>query len=269
MIFQPYLKAVSYAPTPRKIATFERRKIAEQNALPLLADMVAADQLSADAEMARRAVQWDAQTIASRAQVAARWRRVRARYHALPEHIRRVVRLTWERYSGPKDTNGLSALIWRVSAEHGASPSDFAHLAPEERLAMTADLNDKARQDDPWTRCTRAFSPEALLWLSPGWEASAEYPSPVLHLHTSHSRYMQLWHAIADYADFGHNADPSGERSRGVVVVGGVTFRFQILYRRPKSNAECPTPWNADLSRRVLFVSIEGEFAFYADEGAA
>lgn len=188
-----------------------------------------------------------------RAQVAARFHRVRARYNALPEHIRRVIRLTLERDCGPRTTEGMSALIRQVAAEHGAAPSDFGDLSEEHRTAMTAELNDQARQDAPWTRCTRAFSPQAVDWLAA----------------SSSSRAMQVWRAIAGHSDFRSDTDPAGDRSSGVVTVEGVSLRFQVLYRRPKSNLECPTPWNADLSRRVLFVSIEGEFAFYNDEAEA
>ena len=194
----------------------------------------------------------DPQAAFERAQVAARWHSVRARYNALPEHIRRVIRLTLERSGAARDTESLSAIIQRVAAEHGAAPSDFAHLSPSERLALTADLNDQARQGSPWTRCSLAFSPLASNWR----EASPQ-------------RCKQLAQAIAGYDSFESATDPAGDRSSGIVSVGGVSFRFQILYRRPTSSLECPTPWNADLSRRVLFVSIAGEFAFYNEQETA
>ena len=85
----------------------------------------------------------------------------------------------------------------------------------------------------------------------------------------SPQRSKQLAQAIAGYDSFESATDPAGDRSSGIVSVGGVSFRFQILYRRPTSSLECPTPWNADLSRRVLFVSIAGEFAFYNEQETA
>lgn len=264
MRFKPSRRPEPYRVTPRKVSAYNRRLVRERDALPLLANVVAADQLPADVEMERRSRQWDAATMERRAWLAAKWRAVRARYYALPPHIRRAVDLSWSRYGGPKDAVNLSGHLWRVAGEHGAAPSDFPHLSPDERLAMTAQLNDRARRDDPMTRCTRAFSGQVLKWLSPGWEACEEYPEPRLHLTTSSARYMELWHAIADYRSFGHNSDPARDRSAGQVSLWGATFRFQIHYLRPKSSEACPTPWNADLTRRVIFVKVEGELASFS-----
>ena len=263
MIFKPSRRPEPYAVTPRKVSAYNRRLVREREALPLLADMVAADQLPADAEMDRRTAQWDRATMERRAWLAARWRTVRARYFALPPHIRRAIDLSWSRYGGPKDAVNLSSHLWRVAGEHGAAPSDFPHLSSDQRREMTAALNDRARRDDPMTRTTRAFSPQVLVWLSPGWEPTELYPAPQLHLTTSSRRYMELWEAIAAYDAFGHNSDPARDRSGGLVTIGDTTFRFQILYLRPKSSEPCPTPWNADLGRRVIFVKVDGELASF------
>lgn len=259
MMFRPSAKSEAYNVTSRKVAAFERRKIREQQALPLFADLVAANQLSAEDEMQRRSRLWDHTERQQRAFKADSWRRARARYYALPAHVRAAVREYWRRYGGPKDAVNLSSVLWHVSAQVAVSGEDFPQLSAQDRREMTADLNDRARRNDPWTRCTRAFSAGALRWLSPGWVASEQYPEPVMHLTTSHTRYMQLWHALAEFSDFGHNADPSGERRAGLVEVDGQLFAFEILYRRPKSPEPCPTPWNADLSRRVLFVRLADE----------
>ena len=261
MMFKRVRRPEPYAVTPRKVAAYNRRLVRERDALPLLADFVAADQLTAEAEMQRRAVIYDAATMERRAWLAGRWRLVRARYFALPAHIRRAIDLSWRRYGGPKDAVNLSSMLWRVAAEHGASPSDFPHLSAEDRRRMTAELNDRARLDDRTTRCSRSFSPQTLAWLSPGWEPSELYPAPQLHLTTSQTRFMELWNAIATYDAFGHNSDPARDRSTGVFEIGGAAFRFQIHYLRPKSSEPSPTPWNADLARRVIFVKVEGELA--------
>lgn len=267
MLFKRAHRSEGYTVTPRKVQAYQRKLVRERQALPLLAEFVEADQRPVDEEMARRCVQWDAATMDRRAWLANRWRAARARYFALPPHIRRAINVAWGRYGGPKDAVNLSSMLWRVAAEHGASPSDFPHLGAAERLGMTAELNDAARRDDPMTRTTRAFSPEVMLWLSPGWEPTEDLPRPRLHLTTSSARYMELWHAIAGYERFGHNSDPQGDRSSGVVTIRGVTFRFQIIYLRPKSSAPSPTPWNADLSRRVIFIKRDGELASFDPAG--
>lgn len=212
-----------------------------------------------------RASRWSPDERDARLQLARRWRATRARYFALPVHIRRALKIEWQRSGGRKDPADLSAAIWRHAAVHGAAPEDFPHLSASIRRHLTADLNDRARRDDPWTRCTRAFSPGALKWLCPAWVAQ-EDSAPQLAQDHCPDLYRELWRAIAEYDSFGPASDPFGERRSGTVTVQGQAFRFELLYRRPGCGQVGPTPWNADLTRRVLWVRLADEHASYSEE---
>lgn len=255
MIFSPASKPRPYEVTSRKVAAFERRKRREREALPLLSAHVADHQVPTEVEMARRTARWDEVAAYMRQAKAAAWRDVRARYYALPPHVRAVLRIEWERFGGPKTSVYLGSLIRRVAGELGACPEDFPELDAAARLALTASINDRARQDDPSARCTRAYSPEVGAWLCPASGSGA--------VGKDLGRFMSLWRAIAAFEAFGPGVDPTGERRAGVVEVDGKRFRFDILPLRPGKELVSPTPWNADLSRRVIWVTFQDELLDY------
>lgn len=202
---------------------------------------------------------WSRPSHAYRRRRADEWRRVRQRIYALPPHIRASIHVEWTRYGEPKEPASLSALVWRVCKKLGAAPEDFPELSPASRQELTAILNDRARLDDPETRCQRIFSAGALLWLAPGWTPRGEAAYPILHVETCDYRLAELTGAIAGYSAFDMRSDPTGERREGRFTLGGAAFVFRIFYRRPGSGQECPTPWNADLSTRLLWVARADE----------
>ena len=249
----------AYNVTPRKIAAFERKKVAERNALPLFAEATAARQISAAEEMQRREGSWSRRVIERRAQIAAEWREVRARFYALPPHIRAEVRERWSRWTGPLTATMQNHIRLEVAKAMPAEPEDFAGILSEaERIAETARLNDIARQREIyWTHWN--YSPGVLLWLSPFFEPTPDQPEPHRHLTTSRGLWARLYHALADYADWGHNTDPSGEHREGAFSIDGQAFRFEITYHRYGSDEPSRVPWNTDLTLRVVWVGLADE----------
>ena len=72
--------------TPRQLSAYERSCRAKREKLPLLAPLIAETQLPAEEEMARRQagdIVWEQR---ARDAHAAKWREVRARPFALPDH---------------------------------------------------------------------------------------------------------------------------------------------------------------------------------------
>ncbi|MFL0419570.1 DUF3768 domain-containing protein [Sphingomonas sp. 179-I 2A4 NHS] len=248
----------AYNVTPRKIAAFERKKVAERNALPLFAAQTAARQISADEEMQRREENWTRRVIERRGQIAAEWREVRARFYALPPHIRAEVRSRWARWTGPLTASMQNHIRREVAKTLTAEPDDFASMSVAERIAETARLNDIARaREFYWTHWD--YSPGLLLWLSPFFEPTPEQPEPHRHLTVSRGLWSRFYHAFADYADWGHNTDPSGEHREGIFTIDAQAFRFEISYHRYDSDEESRVPWNTDLTRRVVWVGLADE----------
>jgi hypothetical protein len=248
----------AYNVTPRKIAAFERKKIAERQALPLFAEATAARQISATEEMQRREENWSRRVIERRAQIAAEWREVRSRFYALPPHIRAQVRERWRTWTGPLTATMQNHMRLEVAKGMTAEPEDFPGMSEADRIAETARLNDEARaREFYWTHWD--YSPGLLLWLSPFFEPTPEQPEPHRHLTVSRGLWARFYHAFADYADWGHNTDPSGEHREGVFNIDGQAFRFEITYHRYGSDEASRVPWNTDLTRRVVWVGLADE----------
>lgn len=214
MRFDSTARYEGYAVTARKVAAFERKKVAQRAALPLFAEATAATQISADEEMQRRIEATERQRQERRNQIAKRRRDLRARALLCPA-----------RACARADRRQVGALHW---------PGD------EQRLAETVRLNDMALADDPWARCERVLSPGVMLWLSPFFMPTNDVPAPRMHLDTSSGRAMQLHYALARFEDFGHNSDPSGEHRAGSFAIEHTSFRFAISYlgrNRPRCRA--------------------------------
>lgn len=259
MRFAPTPRREGYNVTPRKVAAFERKKIAQRDALPLFAEATAATQISAADEMARRIEDAERRTAERRAQLARDWRNVRARFYALPAHVRAPIAAYWSRWTGPANAGNLIYIIQTIAAPIAAEPDDFPQITPEQRHAETIRLNDLALVDSPYARCERILSPGVMLWLSPFFEPSEDVPAPRKYLDTSLGHHAMLHDALAGYDSFGHNSDPSGEHRAGSFQIGGTAFRFAISYHRPKCADVSRVPWSTDLTRRVLWIGLADE----------
>lgn len=252
-----------HAPRPvtsRMVKAYARSCAAKQAALPLLAPLIAEAQLPADAEMERRAVARDNWEASSRSFAAAGWRTVRARLFALPVHARQAV---LARYNSsrwyPRKSGTLSSLIWSVLWSVDVPADTLVPIAPSARIAAIHDLNARARRGDTWTRVRRAYSPGTMAFLAPGFVPDDDYQQPHLNLHTVPGRWSLLYDRIANYGDFSHNVDPSGENRAGVFDALGTGFRFEVLYLSHQGDGPSVAPWNMDLSRRVIWIGLPDE----------
>lgn len=247
--------------TGRKLAAYARSCKAKQDRLPLLAPLIAENQLSPEAEMSRRQANDLIAEQASRDRRAAKWREVRARLFALPSTHRNAV-LAY--YHGsrwlPRNPETLATIIWREVADLPVNPDEVAPFDPATRLALTRSYNDRARAGDPFTRSRRAYSPGAMAWLAPGFEPSCDYARPQLHLHTSRGRWSILHDRVAHYDEFSHNTDPTHERRAGYFEAMGAVFRFEVCHQSPADDfAPSAAPWNLDLSRRAVWLGLADE----------
>lgn len=262
MQFERYTTHAPREVTPRMVAAYARSCAAKQAALPLLAPLIAETQLPVEDEMARRAVMRSAQERSDRAYRAAGWLNVRRRLFALPERARRIV---LDRYHSsrwyPRKSGTLAAIIWSSLKDVRIAAEEVPPVADEVRLEALRALNDRARQGDPYTRSRRAYSPGALRFLAPGFEPTEDEPVARLNLHTSRGRWALLWHGVADFLDFSHNVDPTGERRAGVFDALGLTFRFEVFALNHCDDGEAVAPHLIDLSRRIVWVGLADEVA--------
>lgn len=89
----------TYVPTSRKSAAILRRQAQDRDALPLFAEMIAAEQPSVDQVYARRAAAWEASEREGRATRARDWRRAcRALREIEPIAMRERLRDFWNRH---------------------------------------------------------------------------------------------------------------------------------------------------------------------------
>ncbi|MBU1384793.1 hypothetical protein [Brevundimonas sp. SPF441] len=248
--------------TPRQLSAYERSCRAKREKLPLLAPLIAEAQLPAEEEMARRQagdIVWEQ---SARDAHAAKWREVRTRLFALPDHARAAV---LARYNSsrwfPRNPGLLASLIWDTLKGVAVPASTLVPMPAAERLSAVAALNDRARAGDTNTRCRRAYSPGAMAFLAPGFVPDEEYERPQVYLHVSRGRWCLLWDGVADFVGFTHNIDPSGERRCGVFSALGTPFRFEVFYLSHQDDGDAVAPWNSDLSRRVVWVGCADEIA--------
>lgn len=74
--------------TPRKRAAYARKLQAEQDAMPLFADLIAEQQGSVDDEMTTRLEHWNKRQADQRQRRAMKWREGRQRLRHYPDPIR-------------------------------------------------------------------------------------------------------------------------------------------------------------------------------------
>lgn len=114
MRFKRWPRVSAYEDTARKRAAFHRSQRQQRERLPLLADLIAEQQPSVEAEMARRAVWWPEQQQEDRDRRARAWRRARARLAAYGGNLRPILRQLWRECPYPADPACLLDLLHGV-----------------------------------------------------------------------------------------------------------------------------------------------------------
>jgi hypothetical protein len=111
MRFRRWPRVLAYEDTPRKRAALARSQRAQCEKLPLLRDLIAEQQPSAEAEMTRRAAWWPKAQQGSRDRRAADWRRARRRLAGYGANLRRVLIALWRDCPYPADPAYLLDLL--------------------------------------------------------------------------------------------------------------------------------------------------------------
>lgn len=113
---------------------------------------------------------------------ARHWRSVRTRLCDLPKGVRQSLLERYRTSSMPKESGTLSHLLWR-GITMDVSADEMPFVAPEERTARIADLNDRARSNDMSTRLRKAYSKGFAKFVAGGFVADEDfaYPHPYLH----------------------------------------------------------------------------------------
>lgn len=168
---------------------------------------------------------------------AALWRHARGRLFSLPHHVRAYVRVEWQRTAAPRRHTDLLNLVQHAAARLGAAPSDFSDLTAPARLRLCAELD--------------------FIAMKGGRRANAEWlPSPALSEWLAiddERRQLQLAAALSDLADDLRIQDLKATPVLSTAI-GDAVLTVEIHRRRPDRNQPCDILWNADLSRRVVFV---------------
>lgn len=246
-------------PTGRQLAAYERTKKRKQDALPLLAPLIAETQLPVAEEFERRR-ELIARTDQKMRDMSARhWRDFRKRLYDLPARLRTQVLARYHGGRMPRASGTLSYLLWRELMGVEVAVEEMPTLSQDARLTIIQNLNDRARQGDTWTRYRRAYSEGVMAFLAPGFQPSEDADRPHVVLDVSRGRASLLCERVASYDDFTHNSDPSGERRTGYFEVLGTRFRFEVLYLNTGDDGPATVPWNLDLSRRWVWFGLEDE----------
>lgn len=246
-------------PSTRQLAAYERTKKRKQDALPLLAPLIAENQLSVAQEFERRRALIERTDQKMRDLDASQWRAVRKRLYDLPSRLRAVVLARYHGGRMPREAGTLSYLLWRELMGVQVAADEMPPLSDVARLELIRGINDRARQGDTWTRYRRAYSVGAMAFLAPGFQPSEDADEPHVVLDVSPGRLSLLCDRVAAYDDFSHNTDPSGERRSGYFEILGTRFRFEVLYLNTGDDGPATVPWNIDLSRRWVWFGLEDE----------
>ncbi len=168
---------------------------------------------------------------------AALWRHARGRLFSLPLHVRAYVRVEWQRAAAPRRYTDLLRLVQHAAARLGAAPSDFSDLTASTRLRLCAGLDFIALKGGRRANAEWLPSPALSEWLSIDYE----------------QRQLQLAQALSELAD-----DLPIQTLKVTPVlstsIGDAALTVEIHRLRPDGNQPCDIVWNADLSRRVVFV---------------
>lgn len=116
MRFRRWPRASPYEDTPRKRAALARTQRDQREKLPLLRDLIAEQQPSADADMARRAAWWPRIQQKGRDRRAEDWRRARRQLAGYGDNLRRVIVQLWRDCPYPADPTYLLDLLHGIDA---------------------------------------------------------------------------------------------------------------------------------------------------------
>jgi len=94
-------EAITY--TSRKQAAFNRKRVREQQSMPLFADQIAQEQHPWDEEKRRRDQRNRRSVQRMRDLYARQWRKVRKDYPALPPALKAQCKAQWHAFWGPKN----------------------------------------------------------------------------------------------------------------------------------------------------------------------
>jgi len=111
MRFRRWPRVTVFEATPLKRAGLERFQCRQRDKLPLLADLIAETQPSADEEMARRAEYWPKLQQKERDDLAKLWRRARKRLFEYHLPLRNTIRSIWQGCPYPADPVYLLDLL--------------------------------------------------------------------------------------------------------------------------------------------------------------
>lgn len=118
----------AFSDTSRKRSAFERKKRQEREALPLFAEQIAAEQATADDEMARRRENWDRRIAGDRAHRAKKWRECRRRVCEYQPEVRTALLAYWQSCRWPADPSYFLSML---------------HMYDNGRLSLSAASQDR------------------------------------------------------------------------------------------------------------------------------
>ena len=138
-----------FTDTPRKRAAVLVRQRKDRDRLPLFAEEIAATQKSVEEVMTARNGHWIRREIETRQAEAAKWREVRARIFALPDHERRLFLTYWNTHRWyPGNAGYLATVLYCYEVgrlvEHEGKLVDASRLEWErERDAKIRAMSDQ------------------------------------------------------------------------------------------------------------------------------
>lgn len=114
MRFRRWPRVTAFEATPLKRAGLARSQRRQRDKLPLLAELIAETQPSADEEMARRAEYWPKLQQKERDDRAKQWRRARRRLLEYEQRLRASIRSIWQGCPYPADPVYLLDLLHQI-----------------------------------------------------------------------------------------------------------------------------------------------------------
>ena len=114
MRFRPWPRVSAYEDTPRKRAALARAQQTQRDKFPLLAPLIAEQQPSAEAEMARRAAWWPEVQQRDRDRRAHSWRRARVWLAGYGDNLRPLLIQLWRDCPYPADPVYLLEMLHSI-----------------------------------------------------------------------------------------------------------------------------------------------------------
>jgi hypothetical protein len=143
MRFKRWPRVETYNETPRKRAAIVVSQRRQRDKLPLLADLIAAEQPTIDAVIEGRQQSWPRWQQQTRDQRAAKWREARRELASYPLISRHAIRRLWNKAPYPADPNYLADFLLQIKrgkvdpfCRPPWSPSDDEIAEGRRRLAI-------------------------------------------------------------------------------------------------------------------------------------